>query len=168
MTSNYYDHPSYSAETNIVYLYCDGSQVNNGKAGGGRCGYGVFVPKTQHNEEYFSAVLIDPTVDKCTNNVAELLAMTNALNYVARNGRSSVKYVVVYDSTYAAGVITGTMQSKTNTKYVAGGQAALACTRDRGLVVEFLHTYGHSRSGTLHSIGNDVADNLANGTMQSN
>ena len=89
------------------------------------------------------------------DNIAELKAIIDALKYICKVG---VPANIYYDSDYASGVITGRKKAHVNLELVEEGKMLLKACKVKP---EFIHVYSHTGSKDLHSIGNDIADQLA-------
>jgi ribonuclease HI len=157
LVTRYKKHADYSPSSPVVHIYTDGSTIGNGyKHATG--GYGVFIPGTDFVAERL--IIQEMVTGKVTNNVAELNALLRALEEIAAMP-AGLKYIIHYDSTYAADVVTGKKSAKANLELVQKCRAQLQACRDLNLDVEFKHIYSHTGKQDLHSIGNEVADKLA-------
>jgi len=149
----YFTHPDYVADADILHVYTDGSTVNNGKKNA-TGGYGVFFG---HKEiPYISQTL---AAFKVTNNIAELKGIIEALKVIRTLKESQI--TIHYDSEYAAGVITGRTNAHANLELVAEGKSLLNDLRLEGKVIKFKHVYSHTDNEDIHSIGNEIVDDLA-------
>jgi ribonuclease HI len=149
----YFDHADYRLQTDSgrLHVYTDGSTIGNGRKNA-RGGYGVFFG---HPEiPYISR---DLNSSKVTNNTAELKAIIEALKVISKLDQSDV--IIHYDSEYAAGVITGQKQAHKNLDLVNEGKDLLRTLSHK--VIKFEHVYSHTGHLDLHSIGNEIADDLA-------
>ena len=153
--SKYKQHSDYRHDDTVVHIYTDGSTIGNGtKHATG--GYGVFIPGKDYVKE---RLIVRKLVHgKITNGVAELKAIITALDEIVKDQvNTSLEFIIHYDSTYAADVITGKKAAKANLDLVNKGKELLAlCTR-----VKFEHVYSHTGKQDLHSLGNEIADKLA-------
>lgn len=147
----YYAHRDYTA-TGVTHVYTDGSAYNNGKKSA-YGGFGVFFATKQ-----IPNITKRITVGKITNNVGELRAIIDAMKVIRT--RFPQKFVIHYDSEYAAGVTTGRKQAHTNLDLVKESKDLYREVRE---CVQFEHIRAHSRRSDLHSIGNEIADALAKG-----
>jgi ribonuclease HI len=148
----YFDHPDYKPVPGMLNVYTDGSTVGNGRLDA-TGGYGVFFANP-------SIPYISQTIEKgkVTNNIAELKAMIEALKVLRT--RKETEIVIYYDSKYAEGAITGRNRAHKNVDLVSEGKSLLLelrATRD----IEFKHVYSHTNRDDLHSIGNNIVDDLA-------
>ena len=146
----YFNHADYQKD-GILHIYTDGSAIGNGRTDA-TGGYGVFFGRKDLNN--ISAQVIAP---KVTNNIAELMAIIEALKVISTLKDKEV--VIHYDSDYAASVITGKKNAAKNLELVDEGKKLLASIQNKH--VRFEHVYSHTGAPTLHSIGNDIADCLA-------
>jgi ribonuclease HI len=161
LVSAYKKHKDFKAHSNTVHIYTDGSTLGNGKKGA-TGGYGVFIPGTIHVKEIL--FMREMVHGKITNGVAELKAMCRALEEILLidlNVTSNIEleFIIHYDSTYAADVVTGKKQAKANAELVQKCKSLLAeCSH---LNLDFQHVYAHTGKQDLHSLGNEIADRLA-------
>jgi ribonuclease HI len=149
----YFTHPDYQATAaGTVLIYTDGSTIANGQRGA-KSGYGVFFAKENLMDKNLSRRV--PRLEKQTNNVAELMAIHEAI-HIGKDlpGRPFLK--IYSDSNYAIDVVTGKKNASKNTELIDGIKALLRITR-----VDFTHVYAHTSKQDIHSIGNDIADYLA-------
>lgn len=154
MEARYYAHKDYIPD-GPIHIYTDGSTFNNGKKNA-TGGYGVFFACDIPN---ISRRL---STGKITNNVAELQAIHDALEYIYSN---KIKDTIIhYDSEYAADVTLGRKKAHVNVELVKKCQDLYSLVQGyQGLNVEFKHIRSHTGNDDLHSIGNEVADLLAKG-----
>jgi len=149
----YFNHPEYVVDVGALDVYTDGSTTNNGKKNA-TGGYGVFFA---HKEiPYISQTL---NTAKVTNNIAELKGMIEALKVIRKLNEDRI--TIYYDSEYAAGVITGRTNAHANLELVTEGKSLLSDARLEGKVIKFIHVYSHSGDSDIHSIGNEIVDDLA-------
>lgn len=138
-------------DTNILYVYTDGSTIGNGtkRAKGG---YGVFFSDTDLSN------ISEPLLNtKISNNTTELSAMISAFKVIQTLDINAVVHLY-YDSEYAYNVITGVKKAHSNKELVALGSRLL---RECRCSVIFQHVNSHTGATDLHSIGNEIADRLA-------
>jgi ribonuclease HI len=133
-----------------LYIYTDGSTQCNG-ASNAKGGYGVFFSYTHLSD------IAETMVGKVTNNTCELQAIIEALN-VLQHFPPSICAYIYYDSTYAAGVVTGHMRAHKNKKLVETAHRLLSACK---CTVIFKHVKAHTNNTDIHSIGNKIADYLA-------
>ena len=161
LLSKYKQHPDYQPSKNMVHIYTDGSTIRNGSkhATGG---YGVFIPGTSYvRERLISRELMN---GKITNCVAELKAINRALEEILQihnEVNQELNFIIHYDSTYAADVITGKKSAKANLELVTAGKDLLKQCSTSNIRVSFEHVYSHTGKQDLFSLGNELADNLA-------
>lgn len=149
----YFNHPEYVMDVGALAVYTDGSTNNNGKKNA-TGGYGVFFA---HKEiPYISQTL---NTAKVTNNIAELTGIIEALKVIRKLKEDRI--TIYYDSEYAAGVITGRTNARANLELVAEGKSLLSDAQLEGKVIKFIHVYSHTGDSDIHSIGNEIVDNLA-------
>lgn len=131
----------------MKYIYTDGACPNNGKKNAiGGCG--VYIP----DENIRISKKLDKT-DKQTNNVAELTAVSLALKYSDENT------TIVTDSEYVIKCCTyyGGKIKKKKPNYELVKSIYPQCKN-----IKFLHVNSHTGKNDIHSVGNDIADKLAN------
>jgi ribonuclease HI len=169
LVSKYKNHPDYDPESTLIHIYTDGGTIGNGRKDATGA-YGVFIPETYWTKERL--ISRDMVSGKITNGVAELKAIIKALTEIMLidvevDSDIELEFVIHYDSTYAADVITGKKGAKANLELVQKGKQLLKeCTQIAS--VEFEHVYSHTGAQDLHSLGNVVADKLAEGTLMTN
>ena len=167
LVTKYKSHADYNPASNIVHLYTDGGTIGNGRKDA-TGGYGVFIPATRLTKERL--ISRDLVSGKVTNGVAELKAIIKALKEILLidvevDSDVELEFVIHYDSTYAADVITGKKGAKANLELVTQGKQLLKeCLAI--VPVEFEHVYSHTGAQDLHSLGNEIADKLAGGTCR--
>lgn len=150
----YFQHPDYNKDDPVLHVYTDGSAINNGSKNA-TGGYGVFFGRP--NIPYISKRM---TAVKITNNTAELTGIIEALKVISR--LDDMDIVIHYDSDYASGVITGRKKAHENLDLVREGQDILRTVRiEQGKKVKFEHVYAHTGAKDIHSIGNQIVDDLA-------
>jgi ribonuclease HI len=162
--SQYYSHPDYDRNSGTVHVYTDGSATANGKAHA-KGGYGVFIAQTVDIPEKLISHSISG-IEKVTNNIGELKAIIKALEQILlldMDLDDDVKpdWMIHYDSTYAADVITGKKNAKANIELVTTGKELLHRCSKADIKIEFHHVYSHTGNQDLHSLGNAIADTLA-------
>ena len=138
------DRPLPQAAGEAIVVYTDGACAGNP----GPMGIGVVVTWGEERREIGEFIGIG------TNNVAELTAIERALEAIPPEDRS--RLVLLHaDSSYALGVVSGTMKAKKNVELVA---------RIRGLArkfsrLEFVKVRGHA--GVVENERCDVLANAA-------
>ena len=163
LLAKYKQHPDYQPSKQVVHIYTDGSTIRNGSkhATGG---YGVFIPGTSHvKERLIARELMN---GKITNCVAELKAINRALEEILQihievKHELAFTFIIHYDSTYAADVITGKKSAKANLELVTAGKDLLKECSALSIRVSFEHVYSHTGKQDLFSLGNELADKLA-------
>jgi ribonuclease HI len=135
----------------IPAVYTDGSSVGNGKRSA-MAGYGV----------YFGALNMPnisrpvPKTFKQTNNIAELMAIRDAIKELVR---ARVARVQLYsDSEYAMGVITGKKKASANLELIHEIQDLI---KESNIQIMWRHIRAHTGAKDIHSVGNSIADKLA-------
>lgn len=165
-----------SAETRLsrssIEIFCDGCCLNNGKTGA-RAGYGVFVRNAATGAE-IARIAERLAADQAqTNQRAELRALQHALGIAAPYIMEGNDVVIYTDSRYAMDCIT---------KWAPAWKAAGWVKADRkpiqhldliktmyerlesmgGDSVTLKHVAAHTGGSDALSVGNAVADSLAN------
>jgi len=139
----YFDHPD-APESGQMIIYTDGSTIANGQKGA-KSGYGVFFA-TRYIQPISRQV---PRSEKQTNNVAELMAIRDAIR------AASGPCTIYTDSNYSIDVLTGRKNAHVNKELIQEIKQGL-----HG--VKLIHVYAHTGDKqNIHSIGNDIADYLA-------
>ena len=153
----YNGHSDYAPTAKTIHMYTDGGTIGNGRKDA-IGGYGVFIPATSYTTERLIARKL---VGKITNNIAELKGIITALKEIQDIKRTDLAFIIHYDSTYAADVITGKKNAYANLELVTQGKQLLTECQNANLNITFNHVYSHTGKKDLHSIGNEVADKLA-------
>jgi ribonuclease HI len=161
LIASYYSHGDYDSSSPTVHVYCDGGVIGNGTRHA-RGGYGVFIPKTDYFKEH---IVSEPLRrSKITNNVAELSGVIKSLELILLTElelKTSLTWVINYDSTYAVDVITGKKASKANLDLVKIGKELLTECTLKQVKLRFNHVYSHTSNTDLFSLGNSIVDVLA-------
>ena len=158
----YNGHSDYTPTAKTIHMYTDGGTIGNGRKDA-IGGYGVFIPATNYTNERLIARKL---VGKITNNIAELKGIITALKEIQDINRTDLTFIIHYDSTYAADVITGKKNAYANLELVTQGKQVLTECHNANLNITFNHVYSHTGKKDLHSIGNEVADKLAGMSIQ--
>lgn len=148
-----------------LYVYTDGSTVNNGKANA-RGGYGVF----------FSDTTLEPISKalpgKATNNIAELTAIIKGLEKILDCAGAYDKIVVHTDSEYAFLSLTERYEKWEMNGWKSTWQGKTQEIKNQDLIkrayilynktgVQLKHVRAHTGKKDIHSVGNEIADKLA-------
>lgn len=148
-----YNEPEY-------YVYTDGSCHNNGKPNA-KAGYGIYFGE---NDKRNVSKKIE---GKQTNNIAELTGIIEAYKIIENDINDGVNIGIVTDSIYSLRCLTtygkkcndkswkDDIPNKELVKYAYG----LFLNKPN---VKFIHIKAHTNKDDLHSIGNEMADELAN------
>ena len=135
-----------------TFIYTDGSCLHNGSPTA-RAGVGVY---------YDDGRRISFPLDKKyrqTNNVAELVAIVFVLRELV--GRASMPpTTIVTDSRYSINAILNSQSNGrvfANEEIVMEARSLLLKLKD----VQFLHVKAHTASNDAHTLGNSIADDLA-------
>lgn len=163
-------HDKSKEDVDTLFIYTDGSTINNGRANA-KGGYGVFFSDPSLPE--ISAPL---KYHKVTNNTAELTALISAFKTVLAAGKHYSNILVYSDSKYSAEAITvkykkwelngwqvywnGKTKPVENVELI---KEAHDLFLKLGPKIKINHIYAAHDSGKtdLHSIGNQIADRLA-------
>lgn len=148
---------------NNIYVYTDGSCINNGKENA-LCGIGIFFGK--NDTRNVSKKLVN--IKKHSNNVAELTAVIEALNILKSETKNIVivtdsEYVIKCATTYGDKIAlnnwkTADNKIPPNLKLL---QELYAIVKSKNNI-KFKHIEAHTNNRDIHSIGNYYADKLAN------
>ena len=92
---------------------------------------------------------------KGTNNTGEITGIGQALMWLRDIDKSSTPAVMLFDSCYAANMVTGRWQPNANIALVEWARNLLKDVEATGRPVHWVHIKGHSSDG-----GNDRADEL--------
>lgn len=134
-----------------IYVYCDGSCINNGKPNA-KAGIGIYFGENDPRN-------ISEAVNGHSNNVAELSAMIRVYNYVKKD------ITIVSDSKYALHCVKeyGKKQEKDLWKNNIPNQDLVKQLYEtyKDTNIQFMHVYAHTNKKDIHSIGNAIADKLA-------
>lgn len=165
-------------QPNTLYIFTDGSSVNNGTKYS-NAGYGIYIPEPYEYNIMMRGKLPNGT----TNNYAELKAILEALclhDYNELRHKSKCidnpieNIVIVTDSTYSINCITKwSTKWKQNNWCSSTGDTVKNKTLIQKIYMlyikykpKFLHINSHTgRKGFFYE-GNQIADKLANGTLK--
>jgi len=141
-------------ESNIFYIFTDGSALNNSSTSFAGCA--VYFPNIN---KIFSKSL------KGTNNIAELSAIEYALWYVNKHIllkiESTYKTMQLFtDSEYSINVITGKKNSEKNKDIIFKCQTLYKNINSK-IKLEFVHIDAHSNKQDFIHKCNDIVDKLA-------
>ena len=143
------------------------SEHDGNGAGGvwGASGWGVHVlgvPPPAVRAEMWGPVVIDnDSVWFCgatrgTNNTGEIIGIGQALMWLRDvDEATGIPAIMLFDSCYAANMVTGRWQPNANIALVEWARKLLADVEATGRTVHWVHVKGHSADG-----GNDRADEL--------
>ena len=147
------------SESMVVYVYTDGSCVNNGYANA-RAGIGIYFGENDPRNVSRSVV------GKQTNNVAELTAVIEAYELLKEDIQKGGEFVIVTDSEYVIKCVTnyglrcarnGWTKDIPNKALVKHAYTSFEPHKN----VTFLHVVAHTNGTNPHQIGNAGADALA-------
>lgn len=150
-------------------VYTDGSCINNGK-NNARAGLGVY-SEEKHIGRYSEEIL---DVEKKTNNVAELRAMLKAFEFilndvVVHNKKVSVftdsKYVILCLTSYGYKCANKGWSDEIPNRDIVKKLYTMYHNIFPKDLVDINHILAHTGNKDIHSIGNDIADSLANGAL---
>ena len=148
-----------------LYIYTDGSTVNNGKSNA-RGGYGVF----------FSDPAFEPIskalTGKATNNIAELTAIIKGLEKIVDSVGNYDKIVVHTDSEYSFLALAERYKKWETSGWQSTWKGKTQEIKNQDLIkrayqlynktgVQLKHVRAHTGKKDIHSIGNEIADRLA-------
>jgi ribonuclease HI len=149
-----------------IFIYTDGSCIKV-KNGLNKAGFGIYIPEKNIQ---VSAPLLN---QKLTNNRAEMTAIIDSIKYLDEDDLTK-KLCIFTDSQYSIYIFTGTGERYEKNGWKNEGKdvpnidlikKALDIKRTYNIVL--LKIRAHTDKQDEHSIGNDIADKLANeGAMQ--
>jgi ribonuclease HI len=151
---------------NTLYVYTDGSCINNGSKNA-KAGIGIFFSKK--DERNVSRELIG---ENLTNNIAELTAIIDAINIIKKEPIKNK--IIVTDSEYAIKCATNygkkleangwlTTTKKETPPNVELVKEIYRLTNKYN--IQYQHVDAHTGLKDRHSIGNENADLLANSSI---
>lgn len=153
----YFNHVDYAPDSWKINVYTDGSAYSNGQEGA-KGGYGVFFGCKEYAQLSLRFSL--PHTEKQTNNVAELMAIRDAIQ--VSSVISYIAEICIYsDSKYSIDVITKKKKSHANKELVVQIQKLIKSCK---LKVQLVHVPAHTGKNDIHSVGNSIADYLASTT----
>lgn len=144
-----------------IFIYTDGSCIR-AKNGPVKAGFGIYIPE-KHVK--VGAPLVN---QKLTNNRAEMTAIIDAVKYLDEDDLQK-KLCIFTDSQYSIYIFTGTGERYEKNGWKNDGKdvpnidlikKALELKRTYNMVL--LKVRAHTDKRDQHSIGNDIADKLAN------
>ena len=146
---------------NVIFIYTDGSCIRF-KNNINKAGYGIYIP-SKHIK--VGKPLLN---QKITNNRAELTAIIESIDYLD-NEDLNKKLCIFTDSQYSIYIFTGTGERYESDGYKKDGKDVpnidlikriLQIKRTYNIVL--LKVRAHTEKKDQHSIGNKIADKLAN------
>lgn len=149
-------------KTKNILLYTDGACSFNGSVNA-LCGIGVYFSKRNIIDYGNISEILD--VEKPTNNIAELVAILEALKKIKKNYNNE-KIVLYTDSHYCIKILQmwylkwikeETIDKRQNVDIIKD----LYDNYYTKMNVELIHIKSHSKKKDEHSIGNSEADKLA-------
>ena len=148
-----------NSELSNIYIYTDGSCINNGKPNA-KAGIGIYISDNfQHSENIIGLQ---------TNQRAELYAILKALTLI-----DILKYKNIYiytDSMYSINALTKWIHLWIKNGWLDSKKKPV---KNKDIIfniykiiskyhhIHFNHIYSHTNKDDIHSINNDKADNLA-------
>ena len=151
----------FKIEEDTFIIYTDGACSNNGSHNA-KAGVGIhFSPK---NKQKLEDVSLKLDIETPTNNKAELIAIMMALNLCDKNNISD-KIIIFTDSQYSIQCITlwfpdwlikDNLKNKKNIDIIRKIYSLY-----KKLNVQFQYIKAHTNLQDEHSMGNQMADNLA-------
>ena len=150
-----------NADTDKIFIYTDGSCIRH-KNSNPHAGYGIYIP-----EKYVNVA--KPLLNqKITNNRAELTAILESIKYLDEADLNK-KLCIFTDSQYCMYLFNGTGERYEKNSYINNGEQVpnidlikklLIIKRQYNIVL--LKVRAHTGKKDKHSIGNEIADKLAN------
>jgi ribonuclease HI len=148
-------------DTDKIFIYTDGSCIRH-KNSNPNAGYGIYIP-----EKYVNVA--KPLLNqKITNNRAELTAILESIKYLDESDLNK-KLCIFTDSQYCMYLFNGTGERYEKNSYINNGEQVpnidlikklLIIKRQYNIVL--LKVRAHTGKKDKHSIGNEIADKLAN------
>jgi ribonuclease HI len=148
-------------DTDKIFIYTDGSCIRN-KNSNPNAGYGIYIP-----EKYVNVA--KPLLNqKITNNRAELTAILESIKYLDEADLNK-KLCIFTDSQYCMYLFNGTGERYETNSYINNGETVpnvdlikklLIIKRKYNIIL--LKVRAHTGKKDKHSIGNEIADKLAN------
>lgn len=145
-----------------IYIYTDGSLIRQGK--NIKCGYGFYIPSKNIRvaKPYYG--------DKITNNRAEMTAILESIENISEEEKNVTKLVIFTDSQYCIYLFHGTGERYERNHWrndrnelvpnIELIQQLLLYKRSYDIVLCKIEA--HTNLQDEHSIGNSIADRLAN------
>tara|TARA_B100001094_G_scaffold229642_1_gene224263 strand:+ start:986 stop:1648 length:663 start_codon:yes stop_codon:yes gene_type:complete len=150
-------------KTNDILVYTDGACSNNGFINA-ISGIGVYFSERNNNKYKNISKILD--IQKPTNNVAELVAILEALKTIQYNNYNNEKIKLYTDSDYCLKTLQvwykkwikdGTIDKKQNIDIIKN----IYDNYYTKMNVELIYIRAHTKNKDEHSIGNSEADKLA-------
>lgn len=144
-----------------IFIYTDGSCIKINKFSN-KAGFGIYIPEKNIR---VGAPLLN---QKLTNNRAEMTAIIDSIKYLDEDDLQK-KLCIFTDSQYSIYIFTGTGERYEKNDFKNNGKdvpnidlikKALELKRKYNIVL--LKVRAHTDKKDEHSIGNDIADKLAN------
>jgi len=148
----------------FLYVYTDGACINNGNTNA-RAGIGIYFSKDDPNNV---SMELDNSQTKLTNNIAELVAVIEAINIIKKNPIENK--IIVTDSEYIIKCAT-TYGKKLEANNWKTSNDKIPPNIDlvkklfeltNKYNIKYKHIMAHTNNKDRHSIGNYYADLLAN------
>ena len=158
-----------------LWIFTDGSAKKSTRLHAARAGWGIEIQagdvetsiESLHGSiQLFPACLNLPMPLSSTNNVAELQALHQAIQWLTTQGSNGKRYssvVICPDSTYAMNHVRGVTSPKKNKEYVAKVRADFLQLEALLPATIFVWHWvkGHSKEDSREARGNDRVDKLA-------
>jgi ribonuclease HI len=146
------------------YVYTDGACLNNGQSNA-RAGIGIYFGENDSR----NVSLQLPSTQKQTNNVAELEAILQTYPLIENDVNEGKVICIVSDSEYAIRCLTtygASCESGKWKKEIPNKELVQKVYMIyKGKNIQWMHIRAHTGKNDIHSIGNDGADKLANGSI---
>jgi ribonuclease HI len=142
------------------YVYTDGSCSNNGRQSA-KAGIGIYFGENDLRN------VSQPVEGKQTNNTAELTAILKVYPIIEADVKNGKRVAIVSDSEYAIRCVTsyGSRCEKEGWVNPIPNQELVKdlyqLYKDKP-TIKFIHIMAHTSKTDIHSLGNDMADKLAN------
>lgn len=147
---------------NTIYIYTDGACINNGTKNA-KAGIGIFIAKDDERN-----VSRELEGDNLTNNIAELVAVIEAINIIKKIDIKNK--VIVTDSEYVIKCATYYGEKLSKNEWKTSNNKIppnVSLVKKLYLLtnkynIKYQHIKAHTYNKDRHSIGNYYADKLAN------
>jgi ribonuclease HI len=155
---------------NNLYVYTDGSCINNGKTSA-RAGIGIYFGK---DSPLNVSRELDNSKATLTNNIAELVAVIEAITIIKANPVpnkiivTDSEYIIKCATSYGKKLSANNWKTSTNKKPPNVELVKMLFDLTNEFNIKYKHIMAHTGNKDKHSIGNYFADLLANKAINLN